>query len=73
MFQEVQIMKNWQTNFTKLKTIIIIPVSLRNIWDGDLAEMQFVSKFNIENAVIQSKYEWVAPWNDKKSKAIVKY
>lgn len=45
-------MKNWQTNSTKLKTIIIIPVSLRNIWDGDLAEMQFVSKFNIENVVI---------------------
>ena len=28
------------------------PVSLHNIWDGDLAEMQFVSKFNIENVVI---------------------
>ena len=48
-----------------------------NIWGADLADMQSISKFNIEFRFILcvidlfSKYAWVVPLKDKKGVTIV--
>ena len=48
-----------------------------NIWVADLANMQFISKFNKEFRLlfcvidIFSKYAWVVPLKDKKGVSIV--
>ena len=49
-----------------------------NIWGGDLADMQWISKFNkgirflLSLTNIYSKYAWVVPLKDKKGVTIVK-
>ena len=71
----MQIMKNQLKNYKpiirKFKKRTVYSGFKDNIWGGDLADMQLISKFNKEFRFllcvidIFSKYAWVVPLNKK--------